>query len=76
MKQKRRTTEEIIRIIRGAASDKGLEAVCRQHNLSSSASGGSAACRVKRWMRRPRATRSLHGHDPDASRAGQPRVEF
>ena len=34
MKQKRHTTEEIIRIIREAASDKDLEAVCRKHNIS------------------------------------------
>ena len=34
MKQKRHTAEEIIRIIREAASDKNLEAVCRKHNIS------------------------------------------
>ena len=34
MKQKRHTTEEIIRIIREAASDKDLETVCRKHNIS------------------------------------------
>ncbi len=34
MKQKRHTTEEIIRIIREAAGDKDLEAVCRKHNIS------------------------------------------
>ena len=34
MKQKRHTTEEIIRIIREATSDKDLEVVCRKHNIS------------------------------------------
>ena len=34
MKQKRHTTEEIIRIIREAAGDKDLETVCRKHNIS------------------------------------------
>ncbi len=34
MKQKRHTTEEIIRIIREAASDKDLEAVWRKPNIS------------------------------------------
>ena len=34
MKQKRHTTEEIIRIIREAASGKDLEAVLRNHNVS------------------------------------------
>ena len=34
MKQKRHTTEEIIRIIREAASGKELEAVLRNHNVS------------------------------------------
>ena len=34
MKQKRHTTEEIIRILREADSGKDLEAVCRQHNIA------------------------------------------
>ena len=34
MKQKRHTTEEIIRLIREAASGKELEAVLRNHNVS------------------------------------------
>lgn len=34
MKQKRHTTEEIIRIIREADGGKDLEAVCRKHNVS------------------------------------------
>ena len=34
MKQKRHTTEEIIRIIREADSGKNIEAVCRVHNVS------------------------------------------
>ncbi len=34
MKQKRHTTEEIIRIMREADSGKDLEAVCRKHNIS------------------------------------------
>ncbi len=34
MKQKRHTTEEIIRIIREADGGKNLEAVCRKHNVS------------------------------------------
>ena len=34
MKQKRHTTEEILRIIREAASGKDLEAVLRNHNVS------------------------------------------
>ena len=34
MKQKRHTTEEIIRILREADQGKDLEAVLRQHNVS------------------------------------------
>ena len=34
MKQKRHTTEEIIRIIREAEASKDLEAVRRKHNVS------------------------------------------
>ena len=34
MKQKRHTTEEIIRILREADQNKDLEAVCRKHNVS------------------------------------------
>ncbi len=34
MKQKRHTTEEIIRIIREVDGGKDLEAVCRKHNVS------------------------------------------
>ena len=34
MKQKRHTTEEIIRILREADQGKDLETVCRQHNVS------------------------------------------
>ena len=34
MKQKRHTTEEIIRILREADAGKDLEAVCRKHNVS------------------------------------------
>lgn len=33
MKQKRHTTEEIIRIIREAASDKDLKAVCWEYKI-------------------------------------------
>jgi len=33
MKQKRRTTEEIIRILRQAEGGKNVEAVCREHNV-------------------------------------------
>ena len=33
MKQKRHTTEEIIRIIREADADKDREVVCRKHNI-------------------------------------------
>ncbi len=34
MKQKRRTTEEIMRILRAADGGKDLDAVCRKHNVS------------------------------------------
>ena len=34
MKQKRHTTEEIIRILREADQSRDLETVCRQHNVS------------------------------------------
>jgi putative transposase len=34
MKQKRHTTEEIIRILREADSGKNVEAVCREHNVT------------------------------------------
>jgi putative transposase len=34
MKQKRHTTEEIIRILREADSGKNVEAVCRGHNVT------------------------------------------
>ena len=34
MKQKRRTTEEIIRILRQAEGGKNVEAVCREHNVT------------------------------------------
>ena len=34
MKQKRHTTEEIIRILREADQSKDLETVCRKHNVS------------------------------------------
>ena len=34
MKQKRHSTEEIIRILREADSGKDLEAVCRQHHIA------------------------------------------
>ena len=35
MKQKRHTTEEIIRILREADSGKSIETVCRAHNIAS-----------------------------------------
>jgi putative transposase len=34
MKQKRHTTEEIIRILREAEGSKSIEAVCREHNIT------------------------------------------
>ena len=34
MKQKQHSTEEIIRILRQAATDQTIELVCREHNLS------------------------------------------
>jgi putative transposase len=34
MKQKRHTTEEIIRILRQADGGKNVEAVCREHNVT------------------------------------------
>ena len=34
MKQKRHKTEEIIRILREAAGGKGIEALCREHNIA------------------------------------------
>ena len=34
MKQKRHTTEEIIRILREADSGKAIDAVCRAHNIA------------------------------------------
>jgi putative transposase len=34
MKQKRHTTEEIIRILREADSGKNIEAVCGEHNIT------------------------------------------
>jgi transposase-like protein len=34
MKQKRHTTEEIIRILREAEGSKSIEAVCREHNVT------------------------------------------
>jgi putative transposase len=34
MKQKRHTTEEIIRILRQAEGGKNVEAVCREHNIT------------------------------------------
>jgi putative transposase len=34
MKQKRHTTEEIIRILRQAEGGKNVEAVCREHNVT------------------------------------------
>ena len=34
MKQKRHTTEEIIRILREAEGGKNVEAVCREHNIT------------------------------------------
>ncbi len=34
MKQKRHTTEEIIRILREADSGANIEAVCREHNIT------------------------------------------
>jgi hypothetical protein len=34
MKQKRHTTEEIIRILRQAEGGKNVEGVCREHNVT------------------------------------------
>ena len=34
MKQKRHTTEEIIRILREGDNGKGTEALCREHNIT------------------------------------------
>jgi putative transposase len=34
MKQKRHTTEEIIRILREVDNGKNVEAVCREHNVT------------------------------------------
>jgi putative transposase len=34
MKQKRHTTEEIIRILREAAQGQTVEGVCREHNIT------------------------------------------
>jgi putative transposase len=34
MKQKRHTTEEIIRILREADQGKSTEAICREHNVT------------------------------------------
>jgi putative transposase len=34
MKQKRHTTEEIIRILREADQGKSTEAICREHNIT------------------------------------------
>jgi putative transposase len=34
MKQKRHSTEEIIRILRDADSGKAIEELCREHNIS------------------------------------------
>ena len=44
MKQKRHTTEEIIRILREADSGKSIESVCRAHNI--------AAASFYRWKRK------------------------
>lgn len=44
MKQKRHTTEEIIRILREAESGKGVENVCREHNVT--------ATSFYRWRRK------------------------
>jgi putative transposase len=34
MKQKRHTTEEIIRILRAAEGSQSIEALCREHNVT------------------------------------------
>ena len=34
MKQKRYTTEQIIRILRQADSGQTIESICREHNIS------------------------------------------
>jgi putative transposase len=34
MKQKRHSTEEIIRILRGVDNGRGMEEVCREHNIA------------------------------------------
>jgi len=34
MKQKKHTTEEIIRILREVDNGQGVEAVCREHNIT------------------------------------------
>ena len=44
MKQKRHTTEEIIRILREADSGKSIEAVCRARNI--------AAANSYRWKKK------------------------
>ena len=44
MKQKKHTTEEIIRILREADSGKSIETVCRAHNI--------AAASFYRWKKK------------------------
>jgi putative transposase len=44
MKQKRHSTEEIIRIVREVDSGRGIEAVCREHNI--------AATSYYRWKKK------------------------
>ena len=44
MKQKKHSTEEIIRILRQADSDLTVESVCREHNISEAT--------FYRWLKR------------------------
>ena len=57
MKQKRHTTEEIIRILREADSGKNIETVCRAHNI--------AAASFYRWKEK-------FGRDGDGGRPQVP----
>ena len=44
MKQKKHSTEEIIRILRQADGDGTIESICREHNISKA--------RFHRWRRK------------------------
>ena len=48
MKQKRHTTEEIIRILREVDSVKNIEAACREHNITATSHSNRKSRRRKR----------------------------